>query len=535
MTARTRATAVVLLAALTLAGTTGCTQSPDETTLTIGTTDKVTGLDPAGSYDTGSFTVMNQVYPFLMNTAYGSADPEPDIAASAQFTTPTEFTVTLKPDLVFANGHALTASDVKFSFDRQLEIKDPNGPSALLANLDRTELVNDLTVVFHLKTDYDQTFAQVLASPAGPVVDEEVFSATALTPDHEIVSGKAFAGPYTITSFHLNETVSYRANPQYKGMLDAPRTERVNVSYYARSSSLKRDVQQGVVHVAYRGLSLADLNDVRKDDHVRVVQSPAGEIRYLVFNLDSQPFGAGTDDDDPAKALAVRQAVAHLIDREALSDHVYNGTFVPLYSYVPAGVTGATSVLEELYGDGTGGSSLDQATAVLAEAEVPTPVALTVQYTSDHYGPSSADEYALIKGQLEAGGLFRVKLATAEWAVFSADRRADLYPAYQLGWFPDYCDADNYLTPFFAPDSFVANHFSDPEIVDQLAAQRAAADPTERAELLAGLQADLAAALPTLPYLQGTQVAVTGTNVAGVERTLDASGKFRYGALALTS
>src|SRR5690554_413582 len=64
--------------------------------LTIGTTDKVTTLDPAGSYDNGSFAVMNQVFPFLMNTPLGSPDVEPDIAESAEFSSPTEYTVTLK-------------------------------------------------------------------------------------------------------------------------------------------------------------------------------------------------------------------------------------------------------------------------------------------------------------------------------------------------------------------------------------------------------------------------------------------------------
>ena len=49
-------------------------------TLVIGTTDKITSLDPAGSYDNGSFAVMNQVYPFLLNTPYGSPDVQPDIA-----------------------------------------------------------------------------------------------------------------------------------------------------------------------------------------------------------------------------------------------------------------------------------------------------------------------------------------------------------------------------------------------------------------------------------------------------------------------
>ncbi|MCW2508219.1 MAG: dppA, partial [Modestobacter sp.] len=130
--------------------------------LTIGTSDKITTIDPAGSYDNGSFAVMNQVFPFLMNTPLGSPDVEPDIAQSAEFTSPTDYTVTLKPGLKWANGHALTSSDVKFTFDRQLAINDPNGPASLLSNLASTDAPDDTTVVFHLKSPDDQTFPQVL-------------------------------------------------------------------------------------------------------------------------------------------------------------------------------------------------------------------------------------------------------------------------------------------------------------------------------------------------------------------------------------
>jgi len=49
------------------AGSTDSTTSSGETII-VGTTDKVTTLDPAGSYVNGSFAVMNQVFPFLMNT-----------------------------------------------------------------------------------------------------------------------------------------------------------------------------------------------------------------------------------------------------------------------------------------------------------------------------------------------------------------------------------------------------------------------------------------------------------------------------------
>ena len=50
--------------------------------LTVGTTDKVTALDPAAAYDNGSSTVWTQCYAYLMNTSIGSEDgvPEPDLA-----------------------------------------------------------------------------------------------------------------------------------------------------------------------------------------------------------------------------------------------------------------------------------------------------------------------------------------------------------------------------------------------------------------------------------------------------------------------
>src|SRR5947209_3105123 len=144
-------------------------------TLTIGTTDKVTTIDPAGSYDNGSFAVETQVYPFLVDTPYGSPDVKPSIATSASFTAPTEYTVKLKPGLKFANGHDLTSSDVKFTFDRMLKINDPNGPASLLGNLAGTDATDPTTVVFHLRVANDQTFAQVLGTNAGPIVDEQVF------------------------------------------------------------------------------------------------------------------------------------------------------------------------------------------------------------------------------------------------------------------------------------------------------------------------------------------------------------------------
>ncbi|AJM77514.1 ABC transporter substrate-binding protein [Rathayibacter toxicus] len=532
---RLRAVAVVVVAvALTM---TGCSvgsrgSASGGGALTIGTTDKITSLDPAGSYDSGSFAVMSQVFPFLMSTPYGGADVVPDSAESAEFTAPTKYTVKLKPGLKWANGHDLTSSDVKFSFDRQLAIAAPSGPSSLLANLLDVAALDDTTVVFTLKSENDQTFPHVLSSPAGPIVDEQVFSADRISPDTDIVAANAFGGQYTIANYTVNNLIQYRAYADYRGVLGAAKTGIVNVKYYADSSNLKLDIQGGNIDVAYHSLSATDVEDLRGNDKVKVVDGPGGEIRFIVFNFDTQPFGTKTQEPNNAKALAVRQAVADLLDRDEIARQVYKGTYTPLYSSVSAGLTGANSPMKSLYGNGQGGPDAARARARLSTVGVNTPITLNLQYSNDHYGPSSGDEYAQIKDQLESSGLFTVNLQTTEWVQYTKDRSSDVYPAYQLGWFPDYSDPDNYLSPFYIKGNFLANHYDDAEVQSLIAQQVGTSDSGARTALIQEIQEKVAAQLPTVPYLQGSRVAVVGRTVTGTENTLDASFTFHYAALS---
>jgi peptide/nickel transport system substrate-binding protein len=282
--------------------------------------------------------------------------------------------------------------------------------------------------------------------------------------------------------------------------------------------------------VAYRSLSPTDIDDLRGNDAVKVVDGPGGELRYVVFNFDTMPYGAKTPEADPTKAQAVRQAFASLIDRQAIATQVYKDTYTPAYSFVPDGFAGATQVLKDLYGDGNGGPDADKAKAILEAAGVTIPVQLSLQYNSDdHYGPSSGDEYAMVKEQLEADGLFAVDLQSTEWVQYSKDRVADVYPAYQLGWFPDYSDADNYLSPFFLTNNFLGNHFSDPQTEELILAQASEPDHDKRIKDIEDIQARVGELLSTVPLLQGAQVAVAGSGVDGV--ILDASFKFRYAPL----
>lgn len=65
-----------------IASLTACGGVKDDTTagadsgnaITIGTTDKITSLDPAGSYDNGSYAVQIQVFPFLYAQDYNTSE-----------------------------------------------------------------------------------------------------------------------------------------------------------------------------------------------------------------------------------------------------------------------------------------------------------------------------------------------------------------------------------------------------------------------------------------------------------------------------
>ncbi|MBF6224554.1 peptide ABC transporter substrate-binding protein [Nocardia abscessus] len=527
--AGTRTIATVGLLALTASVLAGCGsgrtgEGGDGAGLVAGTTDKIFSLDPAAAYDNGSLVAETQIYQYLLNFAPGGATPKPDAAQKCEFTAPTVYTCTLKDGLKFANGNPLTATSVKFSFDRMLRINDPNGPASLLGNLDKTEVVDARTVAFTLKVADDQTFPAILPTQAGPIVDEKVYAPDKVMPDEDVVKAKGYSGPYTIAAYDKNKLVEYQAFADYNGILGSPKTETVSTKYYATTDNMKLDLQNGSLDVGYRSFTPTDVESLRNDGRVAVHEGPGGELRYIVFNLNTMPGGT------PEQKLAVRKAVASTVDRAALADSVYKKTYLPAYSSVPQGMPGAAEPFKDIYG---AQPNKDQAAKFLADAGVTTPVELKLQYNPDHYGSSSSEEYAAIKSQLEATGLFRVDLQSTEWVTYQRERARDAYPVYQFGWFPDFPDPDNYLSPFFGPNNFLQSHFENPGISAQLIAQATQPDKDKRLAQIGQVQRDLAQNfLPIVPLLSGKQIAVAAAGVQGVQQTLDSSFKFRYTVLS---
>ncbi len=84
---------------------------------------------------------------------------------------------------------------------------------------------------------------------------------------------------------------------------------------------------------------------------------------------------------------------------------------------------------------------------------------MTVGWTPTQYGTGAKAEVIELKRQLEASGLFRVTLRSAEWPQYQQLARAGAYDLFQAGWIPDYPDADDYLAPFVAANGAFQNGY----------------------------------------------------------------------------
>jgi peptide/nickel transport system substrate-binding protein len=483
----------------------------------LGTTDTVTSLDPAGAYDLGSWTLQYNTYQRLLTIPSGGNTPEGDAAESCEYEDPQTFTCTLKDGLTFSNGNPLTSSDVKFSLERNISIADPNGASGLLASLTNAdggvdpnaiETPDDRTVTFNLNKA-DTTFQFVLTTNAAAIVDEDTFPADQLAGNDQAVG----SGPFALAQYEDGNQAVLQKSAEYQGPNEA-QSSQVFVKYYQEPSALKVAVENGEVDIAWRSLSPTDITDLQGSDSVEVIEGEGSEIRYFVWQLGT-PTG---------RQQAVRQAVAELVDREAIAQRAYDGTVEPLYSIVPPGFPGQVDAFQQEYGTD---HSVDQARQLLQQAGVQTPVNLTLGYTPSHYGPAAVDEATEVKRQLDASGLFNVQLKSAEWTQYQTLYKQNAYDLFQLGWFPDFLDADNYLSPFLVDGGFYENNYSNQQVNQLVAKEQGSSDEQVRQQTFEQLQQIVAQEVPLIPSWVGKNTAAVNPAMQGVEQTLDPSFIFR--------
>ncbi|MFQ5522062.1 MAG: ABC transporter substrate-binding protein [Acidimicrobiia bacterium] len=479
------------------------TEGAEETVLIIGTTDAISSLDGSDAYAVHDWELLKNVGEGLLIWEPGTGDKLMPGAAEDFGTFSDDglsYTIKLKEGLVFGDGTPLTAQAYADQINTRLLVLEGSGgvgPALGQPYVESVEALDDLTIKFNL-TDTWGFFEQLLAGapyiPLNPTQFPTGAGAELVEfPDPPIYGN----GPYYIESYTIGEQTVLKANPLYQGVR-TPNVDTVIIRYFGSPQAMAEAVQSGEIDVAWRILG-PELLDQVEAAGLNVQTISGGAIRYLIVNHAEGFPGA---DPNVAKALAT------LIDRDDLSDRVFGGRVEPLYSQVPPGFLGATEVFDTMYG----APDVDAALALLAAAGYTpdSPLQLELWYPPEHYGGTVADAMQVLEEQLETGGAIEVELKAQEWSTYvgAVIGGAD-YPVSLLGWFYDYPDPDNYISPFVQngglgtmvtdPDTGAGINAKAQELVDKLAQAASSGDQAEREALYREIQEIYADLVVTIP------------------------------------
>lgn len=430
--------------------------------LTVGTTDTITQLDPAGITTAASAGMAANVFQRLWTVPIGSADersvPKPEAAKDCVFETATEFVCVLNEGMTFHNGHPLTSSDVKFSIERALRIDTPGSSVSLLKTLRRIETPDDLTVRFELNRP-DTQFALALASPAASIVDEEVYDADALRPADLTVVG---SGPYRISQ-QTDPTVRFDRFAKYIGPTHG-REQTIVVQTFPDSGALETAMTQGGVDAVWRGLSAAAVTrldtqitaspEQRSDAGFTGQTLPGARVHRLLWATDSPQRGDAE----------LRTAISSALQGDRTLD-----------SLVPPTVAGSVPSFP------VGGQP--------SPSTQPRRATLVLSYDSTM--PDGGDLAELVRSRVEGIGDVSVRIVpdTADADLFLLDEKA--WTPTPLAWLQSYTDAPA-----------VGSTLRVQELTDRW---RASTDPLEVEGLLSELQKQAAADAVVVPLRQGDE------------------------------
>ncbi|MCX5140344.1 MULTISPECIES: ABC transporter substrate-binding protein [unclassified Streptomyces] len=520
MKVRTRRPSTLIAGGLAAVLLTACSSQGSESRMVVGMSDDILATDPASGYDPGSWLLFNNVFQSLLSFPPGASTPVPEAAKECEFSDGSRtYTCTLRDGLKFSNGNRLTSADVKYSFDRTIRINDPAGPAPLLSTISSIRTPDDKTVVFRLKVP-DATFPSKIASGGGSIVDRRVYPE-----DRLLQGGKAVgSGPYRLNSIDKGKAV-FSVYPGYHGTAEVKNSGVTLKLFRGDQQALRSALEKGDVDIAYRGLSAKaiaalDTSSTAEEGGIEVIQGNSAEVQHMVFNVDDPVVGK----------LAVRKAIAHLVDRYSLVSEVYQSTAEPLYSVIPVGITGHGTSFFDTYGDSP---KPKQAKAELRDAGIADKVKLTLWSTPSRYGPATDDELQTIADQLNRSGLFDARMKSVAFDEYEKGIADGKYGVYVKGWVPDYPDPDNFTQPFFGEGNVLSNNYDNEEIVDRIIPRTSSmTDRASTRQEYMKLQGIVAQQLPILPLWQGKQYAVAHENVRGLQNCLDSSTVFRFWELS---
>jgi peptide/nickel transport system substrate-binding protein len=369
------------------------------------------------------------------------------------------YTVKLREGLTFPDGSPVTAKDVKATYEYML---DPNiqcatgGPPAsgyYSGIVGESEYSDAMTKskgknnigISGIKAVDDLTTSFTLVKPDGSfpraLAMGWAFIVPASTPHKKSDTPPPFVGPYKISDYQLDKSVTIEREPSWDKNVAAgvPQADNENnvdaidLQIGVPDETQYAQLKNNEIDMTFDGSAPtgsevpATANDPAYKS--RFYSTPDAAVDYAVFKTDVAPFDN----------VMLRQAVNYALDRDAIVKVIGGKLSRSPWSQI---------LSENLLADQpTDVYSMDveKAKQLIKDSGVPTPINITLANFSDAPSPQVS---AAMKEALEAVGFkVTVKALSADvYYGFLADPKSD----YNIGvaaWGEDYADAITYYGP----------------------------------------------------------------------------------------
>ncbi|HEX2045935.1 MAG TPA: ABC transporter substrate-binding protein [Gaiellaceae bacterium] len=268
-------------------------------------------LDPNTVADEGGLAVLGQSGEYLT-----WSDEELMLQPRlAEEWTPNEdgsvWTFTIRSGVTFHDDRPLTTEDVAATMNR---LADPDvGSNALsvfggVLSPGNVRAVDDTTVEF------------TLDAPNGNfpyLVSSDNYNAIILPADYDTsrwTQDFLGTGPWILDTYTPDVGVTYRKNPNYWDQSRQPLPDTNEIKFYAEEQARVLALQGGEID-AVSNFSVAGGGALLEDPNLMILEIRASQHRQIHMRTDREPF------DD----RRVRQAMALLLDRQALVDGLWEG------------------------------------------------------------------------------------------------------------------------------------------------------------------------------------------------------------------
>ncbi|PJG83557.1 ABC transporter substrate-binding protein [Caviibacterium pharyngocola] len=408
-------------------------------------------VSDGASIDAGGQQIFNR----LTNFENGGTKVIPSLAESWEISDDGKvYTFHLRKGVKFHSNKAfkpsrdLNADDVLFSINRQLDTNHPyhkvsGGNYEYFIGMDmpniidKVEKTDDYTVKFTLKVPnapFLANLAMDFASIFSAEYAEQMLKAG--TPD-KVDNEPIGTGPFEFVSYQKDSTLRYKAFEDYwegKAPID-----RLVFSITPDASVRYAKLQKGECHVMPYP-NPADIEKMKADDSVNLLNEAGLNIGYLNFNVQKKPF-------DNVK---VRQALSYAVNKEAILAAVYQGAGQVAKNPIPPTMWSYNNAIQDYE------YNPEKAKALLKEAgfENGFETDIWAMPVSRPYNPNARRMAELIQADWEKVGV-KSKIVSYEWGEYLKRMRNGDHQTGLMGWTGDNGDPDNFLNTLLSCASVV--------------------------------------------------------------------------------